>query len=259
MGQLIKQRLAENKLVRIFAVGRLVHPVTVEVFGCAGGFHAAWFDQEHCGLTYEQVLHLAIACRANGLDSFARVAPYDYSVATQFLEAGAGGLMAARIESAQHAEQFVQWAKFAPRGSRGMNNSGRDADYSFLAQGAFAEQANREQFLAIQIETLGALEAADAIAAIDGVDLLFVGPSDLSQALGRLGQFDHADVWSAIDRVAGACRRHQKHWGIVPAGPEYAQKAFDKGCRMISLTNDVLTMRRGLEAIQKAYAACFND
>lgn len=248
MTRRFKELLANNELCRIFCLGRLIHPVLVDLFGLGGGFDGFWLDQEHVGLTWHDVQQAALAARANGFDQFVRMPPTNYAQVTQNLEAGAGGIMAAQIRSAAGAEEFVTWTKFSPRGMRGMNTSGRDADYTHRSQADFAERANREHFVAIQIETLGALNEADAIAAIEGVDLLFVGPADLSQSLGILGQTTHAKVWEAIDAVAAACRRHGKHWGIVPADPAFAERAYDKGCRMISLGTDILSVRRGIEA-----------
>jgi len=252
-----RELLAAGKLVRVFALGRLTSPVTIDMFGLAGGFHGFWLDQEHCGLSYQQVQLAASCARANNFDCFVRMAPTDYALVTQNLEAGAGGVMAAQIQSAQHAEQFVTWAKFAPRGLRGLNTSGRDANYTHKSQEQFAQDANREQFLAIQIETLGSLEEVDAIAAIDAVDLLFVGPSDLSQALGVLGQFSHPKLLEALDRVQAACKKHGKHWGTVAPNPAYTQLCFDKGCRMLSVGADVLAMRQGIEVARTTYKDLF--
>ncbi|HEV3341029.1 MAG TPA: hypothetical protein VG125_11755, partial [Pirellulales bacterium] len=74
---------------------------------------------------------------------------------------------------------------------------------------------------------------------------------DLSQSLGILGQTTHAKVWEAIDAVAAACQRRGKHWGIVPADPAFAERAYDKGCRMISLGTDLLAVRRGIDATKE--------
>ncbi len=252
-----KDKLAAGKTVRIFAVGRIPSPVIVEIFGAAGGFDGFWMDQEHGGLTYEQIQTLALAGRANGFDCFVRMAPSCYSIVTQALEVGAGGVMAARIDSAEHAEQFVQWAKFAPRGTRGLNASGRDANFTFKPPAQFAEDANRDTLVAIQIETLGALNDADAIAAIDGVDVLFVGPADLSQALGILGQFQNQKLWDAYAAVAEACKKHGKAWGTVCATPEFADRVTDLGCRMIHLGSDVQSLRRGIEFGKSAFARQF--
>jgi 2-dehydro-3-deoxyglucarate aldolase/4-hydroxy-2-oxoheptanedioate aldolase len=252
-----KEKLAANQLVRIFAVGRIPSVVVVDLFGLAGGFDGFWIDQEHAGLTYEQILILSTAARANDMDSFVRMAPTDYALVTQNLEAGAGGVMAARIESAEHAEQFVQWAKFAPRGNRGMNTSGRDALYTHKTVGQFAADANRQHLIAIQIETARALAEADQIASIDGVDLLFVGPSDLSQALGVLGQLNHEKVWEGYRAVAAACRKHGKHWGTVAATAEFGERALELGCRMISPTFDVNALRRGIDDAKRMHAKIF--
>ena len=111
-----RELLAGGELVRVFALGRVLHPVTIDMFGLAGGFHGFWLDQEHCGLTYQQI-ELAAACAANNFDCFVRSVPSDYSLVTQNLEAGAGGVMAAN-SFCRHAEQFVTWAKFAPRAAR---------------------------------------------------------------------------------------------------------------------------------------------
>jgi 2-keto-3-deoxy-L-rhamnonate aldolase RhmA len=120
-----------------------------------------------------------------------------------------------------------------------------------------AEDANRDHFVAIQIETLGAADQADQIAKLDGVDLLFIGPNDLSQALGVLGQPNHEKVWAAIEHVAAAARRHGKHWGIVPFDPPCAQRCVELGCRMLTFGNDVSALRLGIAAHKQAYARHF--
>ncbi len=117
----------------------------------------------------------------------------------------------------------------------------------------FAERANRESFVAVQIETAQAADEADAIAAIEGVDLLFVGPADLSQALGATGEFTSDRNLEALDRTATACRTHGKHWGAVTPSPEYASMLIDMGCTLISPTNDVRLVTSGLAAVKNAY------
>ncbi|MCA9079964.1 MAG: host specificity protein, partial [Planctomycetaceae bacterium] len=203
----LKNRLAAGEHVVVFAVSRLFHPNMIDMYALHGGFHGFWIDHEHTGFSNAEMETATRAGRAVGLDSFIRIAPTDYALVTRCLEAGAGGVMAAQINSAAHAEEFVQWAKFAPRGRRGLNGGGYDGKFGNLPPAAFCEQSNRESFVAIQIETLSALDECDAIAAIDGVDLLFVGPSDLSQALGVTGDFLHPKCLDALDQVAAACKR----------------------------------------------------
>lgn len=259
MARRFREILAKNELCRVFQCGRIASPPVIDLYGMAGGFDGFWFDQEHCGLTYKEMEMAALAARANGFDSIVRMAPSGYSVVTQAFESGCGGVMAARIESAAQAEEYVQWAKFAPRGSRGMNTSGYDAKYTHLAQLEFAEKANKETFVAIQIEMLGALNECDAIAAIEGVDLLFIGPADLSQSLGVQGQRNHPKVWEGIEAVAKACKKHGKHWGVVPLDPPYAERCYDTGCRMITFGNDVGALRLGIATMKTNYAKTFGS
>jgi 2-dehydro-3-deoxyglucarate aldolase/4-hydroxy-2-oxoheptanedioate aldolase len=162
--------------------------------------------------------------------------------------------MAAQITSADHAEEFVRWAKFAPRGRRGLNPQGFDGGYGTVPLAEFAERSNRDTFVAIQIETAQAVEEIDAIAAIDGVDLLFVGPSDLSQAVGVIGEFTGSESLEAIDRVSAACRAHGKQWGAVTPSPSYAAMLIEKGCTLISPTNDVKLVTTGLAQVKEEYA-----
>lgn len=246
-----------NEIVPLFALGRVVHPVVVEMFGLAGGYRGFWFDQEHASISTEQIAVMSLAARANDMDSFVRMPPTGYWQVTQALEAGAGGVMAAQIFTAEQAAEFVSWTKFAPQGVRGLNSGGRDAGYSHTPLAQFVEEANRDNFVAIQIETLESVEQADQIAALDGVDLLFVGPADLSLALGVPGQFHHKELWTAINRVSEACRNHGVSWGAVVPDAEFADRAVSLGCRMPTVGNDVHALRRGIKALQTEFANQF--
>lgn len=257
MSETLKSKLARGERVNVFAVSRVYHPNIIQMYGVHGGFDGFWIDHEHVGFTNEQIESAAISGKACGLDSFVRIAPTDYALVTRCLEAGAGGVMAAQIHSAAHAEEFVQWAKFTPRGKRGLNSGGHDGRFGNTPLAKFCAEANEKSFVAIQIETLSSLEEADQIAAIDGVDLLFVGPADLSQALGVTGDFLHLRCLNALDRVAEACRRHGKSWGAVTTTPEHAAALVERGCQMLSPTNDVRTMNAGIQAVKKTFADLF--
>lgn len=251
----LKQRLAAGELVPVFAIGRLASPIVVDLFALAGGYQGFWLDNEHVALTNDQIVATAVAARANGLDCFIRIPPVGYWLVTQCLEAGMGGVMAAQIHSADQAEQFVTWAKFPPRGQRGLNTGGRDANYTHKSPAQFIVDANRDHFTAIQIETLGALQQADQIAAIEGVDHLFIGPADLSLSLGVPGEFHHPKLWEAIGQVAAACRRHGKSWGAVTPDPQWAARAIEEGCLLPTIGNDLVALRRGINTLQTSFTA----
>jgi len=255
MPELMKHRLQRGETLVVFAVGRMFHPNIIRYLGMQADFDGFWIDVEHGGLTTADIEIAATAGMAHGLDCFVRVPPTDYATVTRCFESGATGVMAAQITTADHAEEFVRWAKFAPRGRRGLNPLGFDGGYGSIPLAEFAETANRDTFIAIQIETAQAVEEADAIAAIDGVDLLFVGPSDLSQAVGVIGDFTGQPSIDAIDRVAAACRAHGKQWGAVTPSPAYAAMLVEKGCTLISPTNDVKLVTSGLASVKTDFAA----
>jgi 2-dehydro-3-deoxyglucarate aldolase/4-hydroxy-2-oxoheptanedioate aldolase len=254
MYELMKHRLQRGERLVVFAVGRMFHHNMVRYLGMQGDFDGFWIDVEHGGLTAYDIEIAATAGMAHGLDCFVRVPPTDYATVTRCFESGATGVMAAQIISADQAEEFVRWAKFAPRGRRGLNPLGFDGGYGTVPLAQFAERSNRDTFVAIQIETAQAVEEVDAIAAIDGVDLLFVGPSDLSQAVGVIGDFTGPESLEAIDRVAAACRAHGKRWGAVTPSPSYAAMLVEKGCTLISPTNDVKLVTTGLAQVKEEYA-----
>jgi 4-hydroxy-2-oxoheptanedioate aldolase len=255
MSDLIKYKLLRGERVIVFAVGRMFHHNVVQYLGQQGGFDGFWIDVEHGGLTSRDVEIAAMAGRAHGLDCFVRVPATDYATVTRSFESGASGVMGAQIASAAHAEEFVRWAKFYPRGHRGLNPLGYDGGYGAVPMAEFTERHNRDSFVAIQIETAGAVDDIEAIAAIEGVDALFVGPSDLSQAMGVIGDFTHERCIAAIDRVAAACRANGRHWGAVTPSPDYASMLIEKGCSLLSPANDVKLVAAGLTALKSQYAS----
>ena len=257
MSGALKERINRGDRLVVFAVGRMFHHNIIHYLGMAGDFDGFWIDVEHGGLTVRDVEIAVAAGLAHGLESFVRVPPTDYATVTRCFESGASGVMAAQITSAEQADEFVRWAKFAPRGHRGLNPLGYDGRFGTVPLAEFAERANRESFVAVQIETAQAVDEVDAIAAVDGVDLLFVGPSDLSQAMGVTGEFTHERSLEAVDRVAAACRAHGKHWAAVTPTPAYASMLIDKGCTLISPTNDVKLVTSGLVAVKETFSELF--
>lgn len=253
MAQTLKQRVVEGDQLVVFAVGRMYHPNVVQYLGMTGDFDGFWIDVEHAGLTVHDIESAVNAGRAYGLEAFVRVPPTDYATVTRCFESGATGVMAAQITSAAQAEEFVQWAKFSPRGRRGLNPLGVDGQFGSIPIAEFTARSNEKTMVAVQIETAGAVEEVEAIAAIDGVDLLFVGPSDLGQALGVIGELMHEKSLAAVDRVAEACRTHGKRWGAVTPTPEYASLLMSKGCTLITPTNDVKLVTAGLAAVKTSF------
>src|SRR3954468_18228687 len=234
----IKDLLARGEVVRLFGVGQLLSPKLIEIVGEHGGFDGLGLDAEHAGLTMKEIEWATMAARAYGLDHFVRLPATDYASVMRPLEAGAGGVMVSMVRSADEAEQAVRWAKFWPRGERGMNGGNRDGRFGLTPLAEYVPRANAETFVGIQIETASAIASVAEIAAVPDVDLLFVGPSDISQVMGVPGDFENPKCLDTIERIARACANAGKPWGVVPRGAEYAARMRSWGCQMFVLGFD---------------------
>jgi 2-dehydro-3-deoxyglucarate aldolase/4-hydroxy-2-oxoheptanedioate aldolase len=165
--------------------------------------------------------------------------------------------MFSMVRSPEDVEQAVKWAKFWPRGERGLNGGNRDGRFGLTPLAEYTAQANAQIFLGVQIETTGALGSLKEIAAIPDVDLLFVGPSDLSQVLGLTGDFEHPKCLAAIENLARVCADAGKPWGIFSRGPEYSARMQSWGCQLIVLGADLHVVHAGIRSLKERYAAFF--
>ena len=258
MPSTLKAALAAGRLARVFAVGQLCSPKLVEMIGLIGGFDAVWLDREHSGLTVGQIEEAGRAGRAGGVDTFVRLPATDYSAIMRTLEAGTSGFMASMVRGAAEVEDLVRWARFYPEGMRGINGTGVDGRFGMTPLAEYMQRSNANALVGAQIEHVDAVLAVEAIAAVRGVDFLFIGPADLSQTLGIPGQWDHADLWAAIERVARACEHSHVPWGVLPFSPAFARRCVDLGCRILSIGIDVWAMQRGVRAFQDQFAEFFD-
>jgi 2-dehydro-3-deoxyglucarate aldolase/4-hydroxy-2-oxoheptanedioate aldolase len=249
----IIDRLRDGKLVRVMHFTGLSSPKLVEVAGILGDFHGLWIDQEHSAVPHAQLELMLMACRAVGLDAFARVPPTDYATIMRPMEAGCSGVMIAQVRTLEEVQQAVSWAKYPPRGVRGMFGGTFEAEYGRVAMREHAANANSDRWVAIQIETAEAIEIVDQIAAADGVDHLFVGPADLSVNLGVPGEFLHPKCVAALERVAAACKTAGKSWGILSQDPGHVRVCRELGCQLFSVFGDVACIRAGLTALEERF------
>jgi 4-hydroxy-2-oxoheptanedioate aldolase len=201
MTSVIKQRLASGQLVRAMHVTGFATPKVIELAGVLGNLHGMWIDQEHAAIPHAQLELMTMACRAAGKDVFARVALTDYATIMRPYEAGCSGVMVAQVRTLAEVEQAVEWAKYPPLGKRGFFGGNIEGRFGDIDMATHVASANRDRWLAIQIETPEAVEIVEQIAATKGVDWLFVGPADLSVTLGVPGEFLHAKCVDALKRV----------------------------------------------------------
>lgn len=237
-------KLRAGEFVKVAGIGRVAEPWLTEVVGRIG-YDVVWFDMEHRAYGPERIDPLSLACRATGMDLMVRICKTGYQSPMQALEFGANGLMIPHCKSAEEARQWVEWGRFPPVGKRGLDGVGADADFGLADTAAHLAHANKEVFLALQIEDREAVDAIDEIAAVPGFDLLFVGPADLTLSLGIPLEFDHQRLKDAYAKVAAAACKHGKWWGTTTGSPEAAQRMLDQGCRMITAGVDHVFLVNG--------------
>jgi 4-hydroxy-2-oxoheptanedioate aldolase len=166
------------------------------------------------------------------------------------LDAGAYGILAPMITTVDEVVAFVRGCRYPPQGNRGVYG-GTAGTATFQAPfPEYYDGANGQVLIAVQIETRPALEAADEIAAVEGVDVLFVGPNDLQAALGQKPRYDSSDpeLLAAYKRVVSACQEHGKAAGILTASPEAARQRMAEGFRFVGMGNDMAYMVNGAKA-----------
>jgi len=248
----IKAKLARDEPVLVTTL-HLIDPSVYELTSLMG-FDGIWMDLEHHTYSLQTAAELMRAARVGSADIIARPAKGEFMRMQRLLEAGAQGIMYPRCDDAREAAEVVAWAKFAPEGRRGCDGANPDMPYLTMPVDRYVAEANRQTFLIVQIESPEALEHVDQIAAVDGVDILLLGPGDFSILSGIPGQMDHERIREAKRRVADAARQAGKHWGWPVASVRQAQELIDMGGRLVCYHADILMIKSGLEQIQQEMA-----
>lgn len=222
-----------------FALGTFLNlgsPIAAELCGDAG-FDWLLLDMEHGALTEESLLHVLHAVGCTPATAVVRVEEGTRLRIGRALDFGARGLMVPRVDSADHAQQIVRYIRYQPVGTRGVALPTRFAGYGRLTHADVAT-AHDDVTLMIQVESAAAVDAAGEVAAIDGVDVLFVGPTDLSHDLGVPGDIG-ADVFRrAVEQVGRAANEHGKAAGVLLWSIDDLPLYADAGFRVIALGSD---------------------
>ncbi len=192
------------------------------------------FDAEHGTLQPGDVENLVRAAELRGVTPMTRVTTNQPHIILRFLDTGSHGVHVPWVNSAAEAESAVAAVKYHPRGQRGLAGS-RAADWGVTEPlGDYVRRANAETLVVIHIETGEAVDAIEDYLAVDGIDVLFLGPTDLSHSLGVPGERDHPKVVEALHRTAEAVVGSDKVLGIFAGTPEKAVEWRDRGARYIT-------------------------
>lgn len=214
------------------------------------GFDGIWLDLEHHGYSVQTADNLMRAARVGTSDILARPGKGEFMRMARLLEAGASGILYPRCDSAAEAREVVRWAKFAPLGTRGFDGGNPDMPYCSMPMTEYLQKANAETFIAIQIEDPTALDQVEEIAAVEGVDIVFLGPADFSILSGVPGQFDHPLLEEAMKRINAATQKHGKHWGMPTFSPDHARRIMDRGARFLAHGADIVHVLKGQKQMQ---------
>lgn len=232
----------------------LASPLTAEIAGAAG-YDWVLIDLEHGSGTESEAMGQIQALSATGAASLVRVESDVRQRAGAVLDMGAAGVMFPRIEDADAARLAVAGLRYPPHGVRGIAANVRAACHGADLDG-YRAWAVEGIVGIVQVETRPMLGCLEDVAAIEGVDVLFVGPKDLSAALGLFGQFDHPDYLQALEVVSAACRKHGKCAGIMLNNPGELQAHLEMGYRFLGYGSDAGFVVNGMsQTVRKLRAA----
>ena len=200
---------------------------------------------EHTTFTIETVGRIIRAARGSDLPTIVRVPALERHFISRALDAGASGIMAPRVESREDVKNIIAWAKYAPEGDRGAAFGIAHTDYGDFRKldgVKYIKQANEEILIVGQIETAKAVENIDEILSSGGLDVIFIGPYDLSTSLGVSGQLDHPLVVNSIEEVIAKAKAHHLTLGGYVNNFDTGKRWVDAGLQLITCGNDAFIM-----------------
>jgi 4-hydroxy-2-oxoheptanedioate aldolase len=234
----MKNRLKEKLLSGQPAFGVSVmfpSPQVVEMVGKLG-FDWVLIDCEHGSTSPESIEMMALAAEANGVTPIARPWKNDTEAILRIMDRGVMGVQVPHVNIAEDARRAVESVKYYPMGTRGLAVGTRSANYGYgISQAEFVEDANRETLVCVQLEEEEALRNIDEILQVEGVDVFFVGPSDLSQSMGYPGRSDAPEVRKAMDDAFAKIVAAGKAPGS--AGSAQATKNYLSNCVLYLYTH----------------------
>ena len=220
----IKMNLADPRVAQIAAI-------------C--GIDCVWIDTEHVPNSIRDVENCVRAAYAHGTDAIVRVMRGGYSDMIRPLEMDAAGIMVPHVMSAKDAQEVVKTTRFHPLGQRPLDGGNADGAFGQVDINEYMQHANTQKLIIVQIEDVEALDELDQIASVEGIDMIFFGPGDFSQSIGRPGKFDDPRIEDARIRVAEAAAKHGKYAGTVGT-PTTGARLVELGYQFLSLGADVV-------------------
>jgi 4-hydroxy-2-oxoheptanedioate aldolase len=236
----VKEKLARGEVVASMTV-RLSRSVEIARIAKTAGFDSIYVDVEHSSLSLETTSQICIAALEIGIAPFVRVPSTRPEHVSRALDGGALGVIAPHIESAAQAREVVAAAKFPPRGERSAAGPLPHLHYRSLQAAEANAAMNEATMVVVQFETADAIEKADEIVAVEGVDMVLIGTNDLLADMGLAGQYEHERIREAYARALAACSRHGKYLGVggLSTRPQLVAEFVRMGARYVSTGTDL--------------------
>ncbi|MCV7380674.1 aldolase [Mycobacterium alsense] len=212
----------------------------VPAVAAACGYDAVYVDLEHTPTSLETAQMLCVSALGAGISGLVRVPSHDPSTIARVLDGGASGVIVPHVNSSEEAAAVVRAARFPPMGHRSISGPNAVSGYQPLTAPELVEQLEQRTVVAVMIETPEAVEASESIASVDGVDMLLVGPSDLTAEMGIHGHYENHRFQRAVESVAAACRSHGVALGMAGIKSlELLDRFVGLGLRFISAGTDI--------------------
>lgn len=247
----VKKALLEGKAQYGCAFNTLRFPEVARILAAAG-FDYTYIDAEHGNFGIESIHDLCRAATDTGLTPIVRVAEMSYSLVARALDNGAMGIIFPRVEDPELLREAVSWMKFPPLGVRGFGLSPSHIQYAAGSIAEIAAHMNENTLVVLQIETAKAVERRDELLAVEGVDVVMIGPVDLSISLGVPGDFNNPKMVDAISKVKESAEKHGVVPGIQTRPIELARFWKERGMRFIGCGAETGMLMSGAKAIVSA-------
>lgn len=244
----IRKRVMAGEQVLGAMIFEFFSPGMPQILSSAGCEYVL-YDMEHTGIGLETLKDQVSFCRGLPIVPMARVPRGDYHFLARALDIGLRGVMIPMVESAEEARKIVEACRYPPIGRRGAGFGFAHDDYTGGDPAPKMLAANDEITVIAQIETERGLANVDEIAAVDGIDVLWVGHFDLTNFLGIPGKFQNPQYLDAVGTVVRSARTHNKGLGFMPADADWAAEYKEYGFNMLAVGPDQLLMGKAVEGL----------